>query len=60
MSNASVTSVGLELYAPLFSVCVCARMCVWVKHDVPELKCSNPTAPPGDRLQLQATEPKSN
>ena len=31
MSNASVFSVGLELYAPLFivCVCVCARVCMW-------------------------------
>lgn len=61
MSNASVFSVGLELYAPLFSVYVCVCTHVHVgEHDMPELKCSNPTSPQGAHLQLQATEPKSN
>ena len=32
-----------------------------VEHDMPELKCSNPTSPSqGAHLQLQVTEPKSN
>ena len=43
-----------------YLVCVCIHVHM-VEHDMPELKCSNPTSPSqGAHLQLQVTEPKSN